>query len=174
ANIGDLQTATNDLTAAGLNFAGNTGDTIHKDLGETLNIVGGLDKAASASDANIRVDSEDGELRIKLATKLTDLEDIQVGKDGVDGVNGTIGVNGKDGASVVLNGADGSIGLTGPKGADGSDGASTNISVKDGAPGVNGLDGETTTRIVYTDEKGDPQEVANLNDGLKFVGDDGN
>ncbi|MFA5703718.1 MAG: YadA-like family protein [Advenella sp.] len=174
ANIGDLQTATKNLTTAGLNFAGNQGDEIHKDLGETLSIVGGLDNNADASDANLRVDSENGELRIKLATSLTDLENIQVGKDGVDGVDGTIGVNGKDGASVVLNGADGSIGLTGPRGADGSDGASTNISVKDGAPGVDGLPGTTTTRIVYTDGKGEPQEVANLNDGLKFVGDDGN
>ncbi|MBV4397830.1 YadA-like family protein, partial [Advenella alkanexedens] len=174
ANIGDLQTATNSLAAAGLNFAGNTGDEIHKDLGETLRIAGGLDNAASASDANLRVDSENGELRIKLATSLTDLEEIQVGKDGVDGVDGTIGVNGKDGASVVLNGKDGSIGLTGPRGADGSDGASTNISVKDGAPGVDGADGTTTTRIVYTDPELGEQEVANLNDGLKFVGDDGN
>lgn len=173
ANIGDLQTATKNLTTAGLNFAGNQGDEIHKDLGETLSIVGGLDNNADASDANLRVDSENGELRIKLATSLTDLENIQVGKDGVDGVDGTIGVNGKDGASVVLNGADGSIGLTGPSGANGEPGASTNISVKDGAPGVDGAPGTTTTRIVYTDGKGEPQEVANLNDGLKFAGDDG-
>ncbi|WKU19113.1 ESPR-type extended signal peptide-containing protein [Advenella alkanexedens] len=177
ANIGDLQKATNNLTTAGLNFAGNTGDEIHKDLGEILNIVGGLDAAKDASDANIRVDSENGELRIKLATSLTDLENIQVGKDGVDGIDGTIGVNGKDGASVVLNGKDGSIGLTGPAGANGEPGASANISVKDGAPGLDGNDGvngESKTRIVYEKPDGMTEEVATLNDGLKFVGDDGN
>ncbi|MBV4397398.1 hypothetical protein KU392_09055, partial [Advenella alkanexedens] len=63
-----LQLVSENLTEEGLNFAGNTGDEIHKDLGETLRIAGGLDNAASASDANLRVDSENGELRIKLAT----------------------------------------------------------------------------------------------------------
>lgn len=100
---------------------------------------------------------------------------VVVGRNGADGIDGKVGVNGKDGASVVLNGKDGSIGLTGPKGADGQPGASTNIAVKDGKQGVDGtgkdgLPGDNgETRIVY--KNGDKEEqVANLNDGLIFTG----
>ncbi|OOF66480.1 hypothetical protein BKL51_01395 [Rodentibacter sp. Ppn85] len=100
----------------------------------------------------------------------------QNGQPGKDGVDGSIGVNGKDGSSVVINGKDGSIGLTGPKGADGKDGVSANLSVKDGAKGLDGNDGkngESKTRIVYKKPNGDVEEVATLNDGLKFKGDNG-
>ncbi|PWD83792.1 YadA-like family protein, partial [Ignatzschineria cameli] len=80
--------------------------------------------------------------------------------------------NGKDGAAVVINGKDGSIGLTGPVGKDGKPGASTTITViNDGKPGVDGKDGETEVRVVYKDKNGDQQQIANLNDGLKFAGD---
>ncbi|WP_249357472.1 YadA-like family protein [Mannheimia varigena] len=100
-----------------------------------------------------------------------------VGRDGADGIDGKVGVNGKDGASVVLNGKDGSIGLTGQKGADGAPGKSANISVKDGAQGVNGTNGTDglpgkngETRIVYEKPDGTIEEVATLNDGLIFTG----
>ncbi|MEG9499529.1 YadA-like family protein [Mannheimia indoligenes] len=97
------------------------------------------------------------------------------GADGKDGVtvygNGTV-IAGRDGAAVVLNGKDGSIGLTGPKGEDGTPGPSTNISVVNGQPGVDGKDGDTKPRIVYTNATGGNEEIATLNDGLKFVGDD--
>ncbi|WP_301584351.1 YadA-like family protein, partial [Halomonas alkaliantarctica] len=89
----------------------------------------------------------------------------QAGQDGVDGVDGTIGVNGADGSSIVLNGKDGTIGLTGPAGADGSPGANGTIGVVNGVPGVDGKDG--ITRIVIDDI-----EVATMEDGLKFQGDD--
>ena len=94
--------------------------------------------------------------------------DITVGEKGADGKDGKIGVNGKDGSSVVINGKDGSIGLTGPKGADGTPGASLTMKAENGRPGLNGKDGTTMTRIVY-----DNHEVATLDDGLKFAGDDG-
>ncbi|QSZ38431.1 autotransporter adhesin [Actinobacillus pleuropneumoniae] len=94
------------------------------------------------------------------------------GKDGKDGVDGQLGVQGKDGKTgVALNGKDGTIGINGKDGSNGS------ITVKQGKPGVDGKDGETKTRIVYEtkDETGKPttEEVATLNDGLKFVGDTG-
>ncbi len=94
------------------------------------------------------------------------------GKDGKDGVDGQLGVQGKDGKTgVTLNGKDGAIGINGKDGSNGS------ITVKQGKPGVDGKDGETKTRIVYEtkDETGKPttEEVATLNDGLKFVGNDG-
>ena len=92
-------------------------------------------------------------------------DDIKVGKDGKDGVDGKIGVNGKDGSSVVINGKDGSIGLNGKDGKDG-----LTMKAKDGQPGVNGKDG--ITRIVYEDNSKNTYEVATLDDGMKYAGDD--
>ena len=94
--------------------------------------------------------------------------DIKVGndgKDGKDGVDGKIGVNGKDGSAVVINGKDGSIGLNGKDGKDG-----LTMKAKDGQPGVNGKDG--ITRIVYEDNSKHTHEVATLDDGMKYAGDD--
>ena len=89
-----------------------------------------------------------------------------VGKDGVDG---SIGVNGKDGASVVIDGKDGSIGLTGPKG---KDGVSVTLKPEKGTTTVNAKDdGKEIERIKYT-ANGTTREVATLDDGLKFAGDD--
>ena len=85
------------------------------------------------------------------------------GKDGKDGVDGKIGVNGKDGSSVVINGKDGSIGLNGKDGKDG-----LTMKAENGQPGVNGKDG--ITRIVYEDKNNNKHEVATLDDGLKFTG----
>ncbi|MFU1519505.1 YadA-like family protein [Vreelandella alkaliphila] len=68
-----------DLVAEGLNFAGNDGDVIHKDLGEQLNIVGGMtDLTADAASAeNLRtVRNADGELEIQLSKNLTNLESV--------------------------------------------------------------------------------------------------
>jgi len=121
----------------------------------------------SSSDGNLQLAQKVNDGQITYDLKLSD--DLNVGKagtNGKDGVDGKIGVNGKDGASVVINGKDGSIGLTGPKGADGKDGASLTMRAEKGDPGVNGKDG--ITRIVY-----DGQQVATLDDGLKFGGDFG-
>ena len=95
-----------------------------------------------------------------------------VGKDGKDGVDGSIGVNGKDGASVVIDGKNGSIGLTGPKGKDGKDGVSLTLKPEKGTTTVNAKDdGKEIERIKYT-ANGTTREVATLDDGLKFAGDD--
>lgn len=102
------------------------------------------------------------------------------GLDGKDGIDGTIGIAGKDGKDAVsLSGKDGvgHIGLTGPKGADGKDGTSIDLSTDyrtktlnpDKNTTVNGE--EKASRIVYKDAKGD-HEVATMDDGLKFIGDD--
>ena len=91
--------------------------------------------------------------------------DIKIGKDGRDGIDGKIGVNGKDGSAVVINGKDGSIGLNGKDGKDG-----LTMKAKDGQPGVNGKDG--ITRIVYEDNSKNTHEVATLDDGMKYAGDD--
>ena len=96
-------------------------------------------------------------------------DEIEVGKEGAPGApgkDGKVGVKGADGSAVVINGKDGSIGLNGTNGRDG-----ITIQGKDGAKG---LDGTNTTRIVYHDETNNKDhEVATLDDGMKFAGDDG-
>ena len=90
--------------------------------------------------------------------KNLDVESVHVGKDGKDG---KIGIDGKDGVD-GLNGTN-RVDIhveKGAKGVDGTDG-------HDGVNGHNGKDG--MTRIVYEDKSG-KQEVATLNDGLKFTG----
>ena len=116
------------------------------------------------------------------------------GKDGNDGLDGKVGISGKDGKDAVsISGKDGvgQIGLTGPKGKDGKDGASLNITTDNGKETlVNkevGADGKTDSaqRIVYVpkDKDGNPlrsedgkeikREVATMDDGLTFVGNEG-
>ncbi len=170
-NVGDLKNAIKDVTSAtngGFGLKDKAGAEFKQDLGTTAQITG--DKNINTKVIDVP-NSNDKALEISLAN------DITLGKNGADGVDGSLGVNGKDGASVVLNGKDGSIGLTGPRGQDGSDGKSATISVKDGKAGVDGKDGDTKTRIVYEtkDATGKPvvEEVATLNDGMKFVGNDG-
>ena len=94
--------------------------------------------------------------------------DIKVGKDGKDGIDGKIGVNGKDGSAVVINGKDGSIGLNGKDGKDGL--TIRGEKGQDGVDGKNGTNG--ITRIVYEDHNHDKHEVATLDDGMKYAGDD--
>ena len=123
-------------------------------------------------------------------------DNIVAGKDGANGKDGSVGATGKDGSSVVINGADGSIGMTGPKGQNGKDG----INGRDGADismtsakgeqvlvnrdPAHSADTDKAERIVYVpkDANGDPikgadgknivREVATMDDGLKFAGDD--
>lgn len=91
---------------------------------------------------------------------------------------GTPGKDGKDGTP----GTPGTIGLVGPAGADGKN-AEVDITIQQGkddkskgVKGANGVDGKDgkdgITRIVYTDTAGDHQ-VATMEDGMKFAGDDG-
>ena len=81
------------------------------------------------------------------------------GKNGKDGTPGTIGLVGPAGT----NGKDGTVDITIQKGEDG----------QDGTKGANGVDGKAgINRIVYEDKNGKHQ-VATMEDGLKFAGDDG-
>ncbi|WP_270838261.1 YadA-like family protein [Mitsuokella multacida] len=147
-------------------------------------------------DGKIGIDGKDGHIGLNGSDGITvrglDGKDGAPGKDGVtitgpkgeagkDGIDGKVGISGKDGNDAVsISGKDGvgHIGLTGPAGTNGKDGTNAiDITVKngyDGANGVNGkngVDGTSLTRIVYTDGTGEHQ-VATLEDGLKFKGDD--
>lgn len=144
-------------------------------------------------DGKIGIDGRDGHIGLNGSDGITvrglDGENGAPGKDGVtitgpkgaDGIDGKVGISGTDGKDAVsISGKDGvgHIGLTGPAGTNGKDGTNAvDITVKngyDGANGINGkngVDGTSLTRIVYTDNTGEHQ-VATMEDGLKFKGDD--
>ena len=136
-----------ELTKKGMEFAGNEGE-FHRNLGEKVTIKGEGTKAASEySGENIKtIADENGNITVKMDKNLKTETIVATGKDGKDG---KIGINGKDGVT-------------------------TNISVtRDGKPGVDGAPGTTTTRIVYQKPDGTSEEVATLNDGMKYGGDTG-
>ena len=201
-NVTDLKNAADAIGNKGLNFGTQSGNDIHKNLGEKLEIVGEGTKADSNySGSNIKTMTKDGKVVIGLDKDLNGLNSIGVpgkdgvagkdgvsisGKDGANGVDGkvSIGKDGKDAVSIAGKDGVGHIGLTGPKGADGSNGKSVDISTNDGKQTLvnpeNGTD--KSQRIVYTpqDKDGKPikgadgkdivREVATMDDGLKFTG----
>ena len=136
-----------ELTNKGMDFAGNDGE-FHRNLGEKVTIKGEGTKAASEySGENIKTFADsNGNLTVKMDKNLKTETIVAAGKDGK---NGKIGINDNDGQT-------------------------TNISVtSDGKPGVDGAPGTTTTRIVYEKPDGTKEEVATLNDGMKYGGDTG-
>ncbi|AGH37982.1 Autotransporter adhesin [Bibersteinia trehalosi USDA-ARS-USMARC-192] len=60
----------------GLKFKGDTGEVIAKKLGETLEIIGRTAETANVTDKNLRVDNENGQLVIKMASDLRDINNI--------------------------------------------------------------------------------------------------
>ena len=137
-----------ELTKKGMDFAGNDGE-FHRNLGDKVTIKGEGTKAASEySGENIKTFADaNGNLTVKMDKNLKTETIVATGENGKDG---KIGINGKDGVT-------------------------TNISVtRDGKPGVDGAPGATTTRIVYEKPDGTKEEVATLNDGMKYGGDTGN
>ena len=82
-----------DLTKKGLNFQADSGELIHKDLGQTLDVVGGISDKAKLSDGNIGVVSENGKLNVKLAKDLTGLNSVTTGQTTINNNGLTIGGN---------------------------------------------------------------------------------
>ena len=157
-------------------FKTETGTPTKVGAGDNVNFQAGKNLEVKREGQNIiYATSED------LDAKTITVTTVKVGNDGKDGkpgVDGSIGVTGKDGAAVAINGKDGSIGLTGPKGADGKDGASVTIKPEKGTTTVAERDGgKEINRVTYTDKDKDgndiKREIATLDDGLKFTGDDG-
>ena len=140
------------------------GSEVGKHAGDTSQVIGNQNSVDFQAGKNMTVkqtNDTNGNTTINYAlNKDLDVESVHVGKDGKDG---KIGIDGKDG----VDGLDGTNRVDihvekGAKGVDGTDG-------HDGVNGHNGKDG--MTRIVYED-KGGKQEVATLNDGMKYAGDD--
>ncbi|WGE73419.1 YadA-like family protein [Actinobacillus equuli subsp. haemolyticus] len=101
-NGGQLFNATTNLTNAGLNFVGNNvSGVIHKNLSDTLAIVGELDNTAAARAKNVRVDTENGKLVIKLSENPT-FTTVTTGNTILDDKGLTI----KNGPSITNNGID--------------------------------------------------------------------
>ena len=202
-NVSDLKNAADAIGNKGLNFGAQSGNDIHKNLGEKLEIVGEGTKADdNYSGSNIKTMTKDGKVVIGLDKDLNGLNSIGVpgkdgvagkdgvsisGKDGANGIDGkvSIGKDGKDAVSIAGKDGVGHIGLTGPQGPAGADGTGVDISTDHGSktlvkPEAN--NGDKSERIVYVpkDKDGNPlkdtdgnpikREVATMDDGLKFTG----
>ena len=140
------------LINKGMKFDANVGGVQTNKLGSTVKVQGeGAEADANYSGKNIKT-------FIKQDTAGNTTIDVKMNKNlEVETVTAT-GANGKDGK----------IGING------KDGVTTNLSItRDGKPGVDGAAGTTTTRIVYEKPDGTTEEVATLNDGLRFKGDMG-
>ena len=142
-----------DVIAKGLQFDANAGGTKTNKLGSKITVKGeGTAADTEYSGENLKTfitqdPAGNTTINVKMNKNLKVETIVAAGKDGK---NGKIGINGNDGQT-------------------------TNISVtRDGKPGVDGAPGTTTTRIVYEKPDGTKEEVATLNDGMKYGGDTGN
>ena len=140
------------LINKGLKFDANVGGVKTNKLGSTVKVQGeGTEADANYSGKNIKTFiGQDTAGNTTIDVKMNkNLEVETITATGPAGKDGKIGINGKDGVT-------------------------TKISItRDGQPGVDGAAGTTTTRIVYEKPDGTKEEVATLNDGLKFKGDMG-
>ncbi|MEO9178839.1 YadA-like family protein [Veillonella parvula] len=138
-----IDTTKQDLIDKGLKFDANTGGEKTNKLGSKVAVKGDNSNIITEISQDANGDST---IDVKLGKNLN-VETITA--TGANGKDGKIGINGKDGVT-------------------------TNISVtRDGQSGVDGAPGATTTRITYQKPDGSNEEVATLNDGLKFKGDMG-
>ena len=155
-NVDYLTDKINDSSDAlinkGMKFDANVGGVKTNKLGSTVKVQGeGAEADANYSGKNIKTFiGQDSSGNTTIDVKMNkNLEVETVTATGANGKDGKIGINGKDGVT-------------------------TNLSItRDGKPGVDGAAGTTTTRIVYEKPDGTTEEVATLNDGLRFKGDMG-
>ena len=155
-NVDYLTDKINDSSEAlinkGMKFDANVGGVKTNKLGSTVKVQGeGTEADTNYSGKNIKTFiGQDSSGNTTIDVKMNkNLEVETVTATGANGKDGKIGINGKDGVT-------------------------TNLSItRDGQPGVDGAAGTTTTRIVYEKPDGTKEEVATLNDGLKFKGDMG-
>ncbi|HFS3704589.1 TPA: hemagglutinin, partial [Escherichia coli] len=162
ASVADLKTAIDGVSSSmqGAGFALKDSDDkeVKQSLGQAIKVSGDSNITTTA------ITNGDKGLKISLNNDLT------VG----DKAPGSIKVNGADGKEAVsLNGQDGTIKLTSSPAANGKS-ASATIAVNAGKGGLTDAAGTTKTRLTYTpDGKSPAEELATMNDGLSFEGDDG-
>ena len=122
-----------------------------------------VDGEENKTDGNLLIAKTDNNGQATYDLKLND--NLAIGKEGPTGKDGSIGVKGKDGSAVAINGKDGSIDLNGANGANG-----LTMKSGDAKPAV---DGTGITRLVL-EENGVKHDVATLDDGLQFTGNNEN
>ena len=122
-----------------------------------------VDGQENRTDGNLLITKTDNNGQATYDLKLND--NLAIGKEGPTGKDGSIGVKGKDGSGVAINGKDGSIDLNGANGANG-----LTMKSGDAKPAV---DGTGITRLVL-EENGVKHDVATLDDGLQFTGNNEN
>ncbi|HHY7368596.1 TPA: YadA family autotransporter adhesin, partial [Escherichia coli] len=162
ASVADLKTAIDGVSSSmqGAGFALKDSDDkeVKQSLGQAIKVSGDSNITTTA------ITNGDKGLKISLNNDLT------VG----DKAPGSIKVNGADGKEAVsLNGQDGTIKLTSSPAAGGKS-ASATIAVNAGKGGLTDAAGTTKTRLTYAPDGTLPaEELATMNDGLSFEGDDG-
>ncbi|WP_303064062.1 ESPR-type extended signal peptide-containing protein [Acidaminococcus massiliensis] len=155
-NYGQIKSIINtDGNIKGLTFAAgdNTSATVH--LGDTLKIAGATDQDGAQ---NIHTTVKDGTMTLQLDRKVQ-VDELHVGQKGSDAASLT---------AVKLDGETGSIGQLHLQGMGN---AQANIMTKMGTASLASTD-DTTTRLTYNNGNvGNTHEIAILEDGLRFTGD---
>lgn len=186
ATIGDLKAQNQTLTDTGIAFAGNTGkETLS--LGKTAKIQGsdlanGTTLAEDYTTANLTTataKAADGTVTTTIYGK-KDMagRSLSLGtQDAAGAIANPVAVLKAQAASSTDTTQTGHLVLKGTKPADTVTSAaqtSADIYVQDGSDELSPADSKKMTRVTYTDESSGIHELATLEDGLKFKGDDGN
>lgn len=160
-NYGQIKSIINstDGSVKGLSFAGDSGSTT-KHLGDTLQIFGGTDADTSH---NITTSvGTDGTLYVNLNRNLQ-VDELHVGQKGSDVASLTTST------ATLTDGSTSTFGLLKLKGV-GT--AQANVAAVMGTAALNNRTGDTTTRLTYNNGNiGNTHELAILEDGLQFTGD---
>ena len=85
-NIATKDDITGENSIVNMKFAGDDGTEITKKNGETLNVVGGVDKDKLTVTDNIGVVEDNGNLKVKLAKDLTGIDSARIGGTVTNGV----------------------------------------------------------------------------------------
>lgn len=186
ATVGDLKAQSKSLTDTGIVFAGNTGkETLA--LGKTAKIQGadladGTTLAEDYTTANLTTataKAADGTVTTTIYAK-KDMagRSLSLGTQDANGaIANPVAVLKAQAASSTDTTQTGHLVLKGTKPADIVTSAaqtSADIYVQDGSDELSPADSKKMTRVTYTDESSGTHELATLEDGLKFKGDDGN
>mgnify|MGYP003277090420 CR=1 FL=1 len=186
ATVGDLKAQNQTLTDTGIVFAGNTGkETLS--LGKTAKIQGsdlanGTTLAEDYTTANLTTataKAADGTVTTTIYGK-KDMagRSLSLGtQDSAGAIANPVAVLKAQAASSTDTTQTGHLVLKGTKPADTVTSAaqtSADIYVQDGSDELSPADSKKMTRVTYTDESSGIHELATLEDGLKFKGDDRN
>ena len=186
ATVGDLKAQSKSLTDTGIVFAGNTGkETLA--LGKTAKIQGanladGTTLAEDYTTANLTTataKAADGTVTTTIYGK-KDMagRSLSLGTQDANGaIANPVAVLKAQAASSTDTTQTGHLLLKGTKPTDtvtAADQTSADIYVQDGSDELQPADSKKMTRVMYADESSGTHELATLEDGLKFKGDDGN